>query len=1057
MAVRAFNSLWITSVRTRVGIAVLTAGLLSASAADAQIAVACALPHTRGQQGADCNGKHTIVISTTGTTPSAQVTAELLALDANGNLIRALPVAHGDAVHMASRVDPRDFKLTTKKKSHEIFAPIPLLKVTVSDQGQTAEAYCSNIPYLDVVEPNGTVVTESAGNDTQVLVAIPRTDPDSVELRVDNVDLFEALGIMLPSSCTEVTPCGGVADIHGHPVQVSNLIVDGSSNIGTAASNTVRATLSDLSCGTHLFNVSASQAADALRNPTSAACVVDDLTDTGTSSVFAIDIESPTANAVVPAGSVLVKGEVCGGNPIVNAKVNGLNLDLTGQVFQPGNGLDMGQVYRLPIHATLGETDVVRDITSGDAAVGTFDAGSNRLAASATDTLGNRAFARRIFATGDVAPIGVEQALSATFQQNKFVDTVNTGLKTLLAPEVSTAMSGTSSAIENAFVVGLSAAGTQKLFDQLCTAPVNAPDNPAINGKTPGQLFSEKVEAAILAIGPKSISPSVPCASDPNVALTITNVDVGTNVTCNVDFNDGSFHVTLGLPDVHVDVRAFGTGGDWGDDVCVEGVKVEGTAFADVTNIKLEFDVTEGNLLNASTSTPVFDAGTTVKSNGTVGVDFCGLSVVCNVVVTIFTFGAVDINPEINFDKVQDFSAQVGASQPDPVRLKEIKVDEQVVANFDQQLSADVSSVRITEQGIVAGLTGHFGTTLVDPDVPSTPGSVLTPAPLPNLPVPNAQDVFIGLADDSINMMFASMAAAGKLKLGCVDTTKTIGDLLPDCDTLTLETDAATAAARGMCYGVRGNVCESFSFGNAALTATGQGICHGAQGATCSQIPTTFGTALVEKAACNVTPDFNLEASQSLLFCTQQDIPPRMLFPGDDTLTSSVPATLRLNDLSVALIVDRDGTPGFPPPSGVLADAQGCFKNGANTAADCNLLAACLDINLNFDVGFRTCADGKPGFRSTFNTIQLLNREVGMVCGGSGAPTNDAVVLNTTSTDDTVTIQIGQQAGDLSPDICGAGMDLGGFVTCQSPQLLAIEADGSAALKDYLAITCKVQ
>jgi hypothetical protein len=1056
MATRALNCFWITAVRTCFGM-VLAAGILYASTAEAQVAVTCALPYATGKPGGDCTGKHTIVISTSGTTASAQVTAELLALGADGNLIKALPVANGDDVHMASRTN--DFKLTTKNRSHEIFAPIPLLKVTVSDQGQTAVAYCSNVPYLDVLQPDGAVVTESAGNDTQILVAIPRTDPDSVELRVDNVDLFVALGITFPSSCTAVTPCGGVADINGNPVLVSNLIVDGASNIATAASNTVRATLSDLSCGTHLYNVSAEKADGALRNPTSESCVVDDLTDTGTSSVFAIRIDSPEENAVLPAGSVLVEGEICGGHPIVNAKLNGLNLDLAGLVFEAGNGLDTGDVYTLPIQETLAETNLVQDITSGDAPVGTVDAGSNRLAASATDDLGNRAFARRIFATGDVVPIGIEQALSATFQENAFVETVNSGLKTLLAPEVSTALSGTSTAIENAFVVGVSANGTQKLFDQLCTAPVNAPDNPAINGKTPGQIFSEKVEAAILAIGPKTITPSVPCASDPDVSLTITNVDIGTDVTCDVTFNDGFFHVTFGLPDVHVDVHAYGTGGEWDDDTCIiEGVKIEGDAYADVTNIKLDFDVTEENLLNTTTSAPVFDVGTTVASQGTVSVDFCGAgSLFCNVIVTIFTLGAVDINPEISFDKVQDFTAQVGASEPDPVKLKEIKVDEQVVANFDQQLSADISSVNITEHGIVAGLTGHFATTLIDPEVPPTPGSVLTPAPLPNLPVPNAQDVFIGLADDSINAMFASMAAAGKLKLGCVDTTKTIGDLLPDCDSLTLATDAATAAARGMCYGVRGTSCESFTFGNAALTATGQGICHGAQGDTCSGIPTSFGTALVEIAACNVTPDFNLHASQNLLFCTQEDIPPRMLFPGGNSLTSSVPSSLRLNDLSVALVVDRDGTPGFPPPSGVLADAQGCFKNGGNTAADCNLLAACLDINLNFNVGFQTCSDGKPGFKSTFNTIQVLNREVGMVCGGSGAPTDDTDVLNQTSTDDTVTIQIGQQAGELSPDICGAGMDLGGFVTCQSPQLLAIESDGSAALKDYLAITCNVQ
>src|SRR5690606_19053406 len=120
-----------------------------------------------------------------------------------------------------------DFKMSTKNKGHEVFAPIPLLHVTVEDQGQKVEAFCSNIPYLAVQEPKGTVVTESSGNDTNVLVAIPRTDPDSVQLRVDNVNVFDALGIAAPSLCTPYSPCGGTADINGNLVEVSNLVVDG--------------------------------------------------------------------------------------------------------------------------------------------------------------------------------------------------------------------------------------------------------------------------------------------------------------------------------------------------------------------------------------------------------------------------------------------------------------------------------------------------------------------------------------------------------------------------------------------------------------------------------------------------------------------------------------------------------------------------------------------------------------------------------------------------------------------------------------------------------------
>jgi hypothetical protein len=48
-------------------------------------------------------------------------------------------------------------------------------------------------------------------------------------------------------------------------------------------------------------------------------------------------------------------------------------------------------------------------------------------------------------------------------------------------------------------VVGLSADGTQTLFDQLCTTPISAPDTD-VDGLTPEEAFKKKVREAILAI-----------------------------------------------------------------------------------------------------------------------------------------------------------------------------------------------------------------------------------------------------------------------------------------------------------------------------------------------------------------------------------------------------------------------------------------------------------------------------------------------------------------------------------------------------------------------------
>ena len=48
------------------------------------IGVTCALPYQTGRPGADCSSKHVVKFATSGTGPGAKVTAELLALDANG-------------------------------------------------------------------------------------------------------------------------------------------------------------------------------------------------------------------------------------------------------------------------------------------------------------------------------------------------------------------------------------------------------------------------------------------------------------------------------------------------------------------------------------------------------------------------------------------------------------------------------------------------------------------------------------------------------------------------------------------------------------------------------------------------------------------------------------------------------------------------------------------------------------------------------------------------------------------------------------------------------------
>jgi hypothetical protein len=787
------------------------------------------------------------------------------------------------------------------------------------------------------------------------------------------------------------------------------------------------------------------------REPASRQCHLDDVYDKGSSSVFAIDITTPSPGEVTDVVPTPVIGEACAGIPIVAVNLNGFEAGVAGQSCVYGDGENTGDTCTVPISAALERTDIEKDITDGDTPLGTFDQGSNRLVARATDELGNRTYKRVVFATGDVAAPGID---TIAFQQMALESLIQDELEKAVLPQVREALQETSVEIENAFVVGISATATQELFNQLCTAPVPSED-PELDGLTPGQIFSKKVRESIEAIPDVVKSVYSPCSCDPDVTMGVESVSVGETIGCNVVFSEGKFNVSVDLPDVTVTAGADGECGGYGDDICFEGIGIHMDATASITGINLNFDVTEENLLKTTNSTPVFFEGTTsVSVSGSP--DLCGVSEVCDVLVTIFTFGAIDVTPEIDFSKVQDFSAQIGAAEPDPVKLKAIKVDEEVIANFDQKLSGNVYSVEITGHGIAAGLTGTFATMALDPEIEETPGAVLTPAPLPQLPVQFNRDVFIGLADDTLNMMFASMTMAGRLKGDCTDTGKTIGDVLPDCETIDLVLPLATALARGACHGIRGTDCETISYGNDTYTASVQGICHSYQNHDCNtlELPEANALALIEKAACTNGPKPNLHADQHLLFCAGAGIPPRMLFE-DNWATPAVEAALRLNDLSVGLVVDRDGSAG---QAGPLSGVEGCFATGSNTAADCSLMAACLDLNFDFEMQFLdTCPDDKPGFRNKFTAIQLLNREFGTMCGGTiVAASDDAEVLHTAATDETVEIDLSNRAEVFAPEICGAGLTMGNFLQCSDPTVFTIDTDGSVVLKDYIAITCDV-
>jgi hypothetical protein len=341
-------------VATVVGI-----GLTTAICSAAQpIRVSCALPYANGHSDPSCVGKNTVVISTSNTSANAKISSEVLGLDTTGTLINSIPVKNGDLVQLGSKLSPTDWKFDTGKNQQAVFAPVPLLHVKVEDQGQTAEAFCSNIPFVEMIQPNGGVVTDSDGNSTKIVAAVPLTSPQSLQLNIDGVNILTQIPNYL--ACTAFAPCSGTVNVNGNTIGYSNLIVDVASSISAPASNTVSATINDLTCGGHNFQVSTTKQPD-FPSQVGGACYVDSLSKKATSSVFGISISDPTPGKITPLIPTPVAGQVCSGSQITSVSINGKNLSVAGEIFTPGSGSGAGDKYVVPINTTLDKSDLVRD------------------------------------------------------------------------------------------------------------------------------------------------------------------------------------------------------------------------------------------------------------------------------------------------------------------------------------------------------------------------------------------------------------------------------------------------------------------------------------------------------------------------------------------------------------------------------------------------------------------------------------------------------------------------------------------------------------------------
>src|SRR5262249_7741216 len=129
---------------------------------------------------------------------------------------------------------------------------------------------------------------------------------------------------------------------------------------------------------------------------------------------------------------------------------------------------------------------------------------------------------------------------------------------------------------------------------------------------------------------------------------------------------DGKIRVTINLPDVSLTLGVNGYCEDTFLGACISETIVNMTLKETLTGLSMGFDVTEDQMKGnpGPAPDPVHIAGhSETQISGGVDTNCIGADL-CSFFVTVFTFGLVDVTPEVDISKETDFNNDVGAGKP---------------------------------------------------------------------------------------------------------------------------------------------------------------------------------------------------------------------------------------------------------------------------------------------------------------------------------------------------------------------------------------------------------
>ena len=448
------------------------------------------------------------------------------------------------------------------------------------------------------------------------------------------------------------------------------------------------------------------------------------------------------------------------------------------------------------------------------------------------------------------------------------------------------------------------------------------------------------------------------------------------------------------------------------------------------------------------------------------GAGFCNvLAGIGAIFIEVFTLGFADGFEivgiiDFDFEFKEDFLAELDGTEPDPLELDEVKINEDAVASFDQgAFTPGDIRVEIEDGGLKIEIPASFTSLNPDPSTEETPGAVITPAIGPTIDnlVAVSDEISIGLADDVFNQLFAASKDSGSLEAFCTDGDGlVVDDLLPavgggGCDNLGAadgEITVGDATIQGMCHAIRGADCSTLTGSTQGLTNAKVGACTGFSGGDCTVLN------LGAKIVCNAVPARDISFDDSVLLCARQDMEPRLLFSDDDTLDNTVDTDLLLNDLNVVLAIDK-GNDGY---TGELEALQGCFGAEGDAAPDCLLYATCLDLTLKTEMGIdnSTCAPNQTGFVFALkpNGVITSGVQAGVMCSAATTAADDEVIAD--SAESTTIDAVAASAEAFTPPFCADGLTLGGVLdlTSGSAKMFAITTDGATpGFADFLFLT----